>query len=229
MLLAIDTATRVMSLALHDGQTLIAEQTWHSHNNHSVQLAPAIETMLNNTGLEMAALRAIAVSVGPGSYTGLRIGIALAKGMAAAHQLPLVGVTTLDTIAAAQPYYAGSALIVAVSAGRSRVIAGIYRWYRGRWVNRGEPHLLDWETLIDSVDGSAAVTGEIDPEAEALLHAAREHGKTITLVPAAYRLRRAGFLAEAAWSRIREFDDVRQAHFPPAELVPVYIQTKDSP
>ena len=121
MLLAIDTATRIMSLALHDGDTLLAEQSWNTRNRHTVELAPAVLNMLNSLEMSVADLAGLGVSIGPGSYTGLRIGVAFAKGLAAAHRLPLVGVTTLDTLAAAQPHHqSGMGLIAVVQAGRGR-------------------------------------------------------------------------------------------------------------
>ena len=92
-LLAIDTATQFISLALHDGQQMLAEQTWFSENHHTVELAPAVRMLLESARLTAADLTALAVSIGPGSYTGLRIGVALAKGIAGARRLPLVGMS----------------------------------------------------------------------------------------------------------------------------------------
>src|SRR6266540_5829384 len=99
MLLAIDTATQAMSLALHDGRDLLGEQSWYHSENPTAELAPAVQTLLARCGVTVNQLTALAVSVGPGTYTDLRVGIALAKGLAAGRGLPLVGVTTLDTIA----------------------------------------------------------------------------------------------------------------------------------
>src|SRR5690606_17578892 len=95
---------------------------------------PAIQRLLLRCEASVEDLSALAVSIGPGSYTGLRIGVALAKGLAAARNLPLVGITTLDTLAAGQPYLSSNhGLIVVVQAGRGRVIVKTYRWRKGRW------------------------------------------------------------------------------------------------
>ena len=102
MLLAIDTATSLLGIALHDGDRLLAECTLVVDRSHSAVLAPMIKQIMERTGVTGDELTGLAVSVGPGSYTGLRIGVALAKGMAAARGLPLVPVTTLDTLAAGQ-------------------------------------------------------------------------------------------------------------------------------
>jgi tRNA threonylcarbamoyladenosine biosynthesis protein TsaB len=224
MLLAIDTATRMMSIALHDGRTLLAEHTWRTANNHTVELAPTVYHMLEQCDVGVARLTALAVSIGPGSYSGLRVGVAMAKGLASARDLPLVGVSSLDIIAAGQPHYQGG-LVVVVQAGRGRVTVGRYQWRKGRWSNRGEPTLMDWETLIGSIDGAAYLAGEVDEEGHLAVAEAAEQHVPVTLLPAAFRLRRAGFLAEEAWERLKSGKD----HFDAARVVPIYLKTKDSP
>jgi tRNA threonylcarbamoyladenosine biosynthesis protein TsaB len=228
MLLAIDTATQHMSLALHDGRSVLAEQTWFSGNNHTIALAPTVRQMLMANGLSVEALRALAVSVGPGSYSGLRIGVALAKGMAAARSLPLVGVSSLDTLAAGTPYLNGG-LVVALPAGRGRLIVKTYRWRKGRWGSHKseEPELMDWQALMEKVDGAAFLTGEISEEGFETIKAAQANGVPLTIVAGAYRLRRAGFLAEEAWTRLNENSDPKV--FEAARVVPFYVKTKDIP
>jgi tRNA threonylcarbamoyladenosine biosynthesis protein TsaB len=224
LLLAIDTATRFIGLALHNSKNLIAEQTWQTNNNHTVQLAPAVYRLFEQSEMEIEDLTALAVSTGPGSYTGLRIGIAFAKGIASARKLPLVGVMTLDTLAAGQPnYQSGSGLVAMVQAGRGRVIVKTYKWRKGQWAGRGEPQLMDWETLIGSIDGPAYITGEINDEGFKALEAAKD--LPITIAPAAYRLRRAGFLAEVAWEQLRSAGDY--AAFAPSLLTPLYVKSED--
>jgi len=225
-LLAIDTATQFISIALHDGQQMLAEQTWFSENHHTVELAPAVRALLAGAHLTPAELSALAVSIGPGSYTGLRIGVALAKGIAAARHLPLVGVSTLDILAAEQPQTPG-ALILVLQAGRSRVVTARYHWRKGQWKPRGEPENMDWETLINSIDGPATLSGEISPEGRASIEAAQATSVPITLASPVLRLRRAGFLAEEAWARLRKSSDKNA--FPAAAVAPIYVKTKDSP
>jgi tRNA threonylcarbamoyladenosine biosynthesis protein TsaB len=225
MLLAVDTATQTLSLALHDGDQLHAEQTWYSPNAHTVELAPAIRSMLTRADVPIAALKALAVSTGPGSYTGLRIGVALAKAIASARGLPLVGVSSLDALATGQPHFQGG-LIAVVLAGRGRVIAASYQWRKGRWKQRHEPQLMNWETLIASIDGPACLTGEVDAAGRSAIRAAQATSAPIVLAPAAARLRRAGYLAEEAWARLNEAGDDA---FAPAGVVPVYVQTRDIP
>jgi tRNA threonylcarbamoyladenosine biosynthesis protein TsaB len=224
MLLAIDTATQTMSIALHDGRNLLAEKTWHTANNHTIELAPAIYRLLEQCDVGIPRLTALAVSIGPGSYSGLRVGVALMKGLASTRKLPLVGISSLDTVAAAQPHYQGG-LIGVVQAGRGRITIGRYQWRKGRWTPRGEPQLMDWETLIASIDGTAHIAGELDEQGHLALSEAADNGVPVTIVPAAFRLRRAGFLAEEAWERLKSGKD----NFDSVRVVPIYVKTKDSP
>ncbi len=229
-LLAIDTATQYISIALHDGQQVRAEQTWFSQNHHSAELAPAVATLLDHAGMTPDDLVALAVSIGPGSYTGLRIGVALAKGIASAKKLPLVGVSTLDVLASGQPPSPG-ALILVLRAGRDRVTTARYHWRKGNWKMRGEPQNMDWDTLIASIDGPACISGEVGEEGYRVIEAAqREQGLPITLAAPVLRLRRASFLAETAWTRLRAANaDETLTRFNAAAVAPIYVKTKDLP
>jgi tRNA threonylcarbamoyladenosine biosynthesis protein TsaB len=228
MLLAIDTATQIMSVALYDGQSLLAEQTWNTHNNHTTELAPSVRALFARAELTMDALTAVAVSTGPGSYSGLRVGVSFAKALASARHLPLIGMSSLDTVAAGTPNYGGG-LIVVLQAGRGRLIVKTYRWRKGHWSSHKseEPQLMDWEALISKIDGPAFVTGEVNSEGLQALRQAQDNNVSVTLVPSAFRLRRAGFLAEEAWQRLQETADPKI--FAPAKLLPFYIKTKDIP
>ncbi|MBL8130733.1 MAG: tRNA (adenosine(37)-N6)-threonylcarbamoyltransferase complex dimerization subunit type 1 TsaB [Anaerolineae bacterium] len=225
MLLAIDTATQYVSIALHDGLQVVAEHTWHSPNQHTRQIPPALRAMFADAGVTSASLTGVAAASGPGSYTGLRVGMALAKGIAGGRGLPLIGVTTFDIIAGATPQVSG-ALIAVLAAGRSRISTARYQWRKGVWKARGEPENMTWQELIASIDGVATLTGEIDPAGYELLCAAQSGGASIQVLPASVRLRRAGTLAEIAWGLLREQG---ADAFPPQSVTPVYIHTKDSP
>ena len=78
MLLAIDTATDCVALALGDGAVILAEHNWMCANNHTVELTPQVNRMLRTEGVGADSLEAVAVGIGPGSFTGLRIGLAFA-------------------------------------------------------------------------------------------------------------------------------------------------------
>jgi tRNA threonylcarbamoyladenosine biosynthesis protein TsaB len=216
MILAIDTATRWLGLALHDGQSILAETGWRLGDTHTVELAPAVANMLKRARLETTDLSAIAVAIGPGSYTGLRIGLGLAKGLALANQTRLIGVPTLDIVAASQPHSDGQ-LVVICEAGRTRVCAGSYQWEDGKgWQSQGDPTIESWQDLLASVEEPATFAGEISAEGAKMIRASQ---KSLRLSSAAASVRRAGCLAEIGWMRLRRgrTDD-------PAELVPIYLR-----
>ena len=223
MLLAIDTATRYMSLALHDGDTLLAEHSWLAGNQHNSLLASSISEMLQRCEVSTEAISAVAVSHGPGSYTGLRIGVSLAKGIAGARDLPLIGVSTLDTLAVGQPFQNTRYTLLAIlQAGRGRIICGEYRVKKGRWVAEEDPRLTQWDDLFTNEDVSYYVTGEVDETGRSSIEAARGRGLAITLISAAYRARRAGFMAQEAWRRLQEG---QPEDFHPDKLIPIYLKS----
>jgi tRNA threonylcarbamoyladenosine biosynthesis protein TsaB len=214
MLLAIDTATRWTGLALHDGSAVVVELGWRSLNTQTVELAPAVADLLRRVGVTAAALSGIAVSLGPGSYTGLRVGLGLAKGLALANQTPLIGVPTLDIVAASLGELPGQ-LVVVAEAGRTRVCAAPYQWRGNKgWQAKAIPTITSWPDLLQDIAEPATFAGEITPEAAKLIR-----DKKLRLVSPADSVRRAGYLAEIGWKRLRkgQVDD-------PAALVPLYLR-----
>ncbi|CAB1059638.1 tRNA threonylcarbamoyladenosine biosynthesis protein TsaB [Olavius sp. associated proteobacterium Delta 1] len=98
-ILAVDTATKSCSVAVIDEDSLLAESTSVIDQTHSRQLLNIIDTVLGETGLKITQLDGFAVSIGPGSFTGLRIGITSVKGLAFSLNKPVVGVSSLETLA----------------------------------------------------------------------------------------------------------------------------------
>lgn len=98
-ILGIETSTMTGSVALMDEERLIAEYTLNLRETHTSRLMPAIDRILKDASLTLKDLDGIAVSLGPGSFTGLRIGIATAKGLAQGLNIPIVGIPTLDGLA----------------------------------------------------------------------------------------------------------------------------------
>lgn len=198
MLLALDTATRTLSLALHDGQSVLAEHTWRTADHHTVELAPNTERLLSRANVEPRTLSAIAVALGPGSYTGLRIGLGFAKGLSLANAIPLIGVPTFEIIlhaVAPRP----ELVLAVLQAGRGRVLAAAYRWQE-TWQAVGPTRVLDWKTLAEEIREPTWVCGEVDEAGRAALHTRAD---LITLASPAQALRRAGHLAEIGWQRLR--------------------------
>jgi tRNA threonylcarbamoyladenosine biosynthesis protein TsaB len=112
VILSIETSTDVCSVALHNGNTLLSEAVLREPQAHASRLAPLIEQVTRASKVDFKDLSAIAVSKGPGSYTGLRIGTSTAKGLCYALDIPLIAVGTLELLAyQGQPYCETNALL----------------------------------------------------------------------------------------------------------------------
>ena len=217
MLLAIDTATQQASLALHDGGRVRAEMTWETAGRPSVELMPRIPWLLEHLGAKAADLTALAVSIGPGSFTGLRIGLAIAKGLSLANAIPIVGIPTLDVVAAAQPVRK-EPMVAVLQAGRGKLAAMRYRRSRGEWRAQGEVAVTTADRIGDDWDRPALLCGELDAAQRASI--AARLGDRVILVDPAHSLRRAGFLAQLGWRRMQSgaIDDLDA-------LKPIYLPT----
>ena len=220
MLLAIDSATRKIGIALYDGVQVLHEAVWHSRNYHTVELAPAIEKALQRAGMDIEEVKVIAVSIGPGSYTGLRIGAAVAKGIALARSLPMVAVPTFEVIAAAQPVDEDLQLAAVLEAGRGRLSVGWYKAEEGKWQEGKEPELLTPEEFSKKIRKPTLICGELDDKVRGILGRKR---KNAVLASPAQSLRRPAFLAEIAWERWQA-GEIQS----PAEVAPSYLQTGEN-
>lgn len=226
MLLALDTSTHNVGLALYNGVQVLGEVAWNSRDYHTVELAPAVSDLLAKADLQVTDLKVLAVATGPGSFTGLRIGLALAKGLALAQHLPLVGVPTLDILAASQPVRE-EPLAAVLRAGRGRLAVGWYQAgkdpYEDRfkkseqlaWLSTGEVEVLTAAGLSQRIHKPTFVCGELTADEQRLLARKR---KNVILASPAQSLRRPAFLAELAWRRWQAglVDD-------PAALSPFYL------
>ena len=99
LILSLETSAKVCSVAIHDGVTLVATSEIHIEQSHASKLAMLIEEVKRDSGIELNQLKAVAVSSGPGSYTGLRIGTSTAKGLCYALNIPLIAIGSLELLA----------------------------------------------------------------------------------------------------------------------------------
>lgn len=215
MLLAIDTATGLTGLALYDDSGPRAECVWESGRNHTAQLLPQLDTLLRHVGAARGDLRAVAVALGPGSWSGLRVGMSVAKGLALAGGLPLLGVGTLDALA----YQHGRPRLPVyplVRLGRARFATAPFLPDGHGPGRQGPDRNLSLEELCAEVGGPALFCGDLDAETSAELR--RCLGPRAALPAPAAGLRRPAFLAELAWRRhaAGETDDL-------TTLEPLYL------
>jgi tRNA threonylcarbamoyladenosine biosynthesis protein TsaB len=213
MELSIDTASETASIALSSGGELIAEESWQCERNHTVEVLPAIDSLISDHNAGNEDLSAIFVSIGPGMYTGLRVGIAIAKGIARAKDLPLVGVgrLELDTY----PHRDFDGQIVAVHNARR----GEFAWAAycdNPWREVAPPQIATPDALAVAITEPTLFVGEVsDTLAETLRNAL---GASATIKPTP-TLGRAAALAALGYRRLQESDEHE-----PALVAPLYLR-----
>ena len=140
-LLVIDTSTAVMSIALMDGERLLVESNQIVERRHSDKLLPAIKELITSAGLTMQDIDGVAVGRGPGTYTGVRIGVTTAKTLAWSLSVPLLGISSLEALAygALSETEGGKEtgertwLVPMMNARRDQVYAGLYEAKNRHW------------------------------------------------------------------------------------------------
>jgi tRNA threonylcarbamoyladenosine biosynthesis protein TsaB len=229
MLLAVDTSTAQLGLALYDGATVLAEMIWTSRQRHTVELAPALSGLLNRTGHSMSDLSALGVAIGPGSFTSLRVGLSFVKGLALARRLPMIGIPTLDAVAASIPVQ-DIPLAAVLQSGRGRIAVGWYKATENGWQaeggvpgeeSKGVAHVTTADALAESIHHPTLIVGELNADERQRLARKR---KNIQLASPAQSVRRPALLAELAWARWQSgsVDDA-------ASLAPIYLHTEGGP
>ena len=156
MLLAIDTSTRYPGVALADEGQVVSLRSWFSTVSHTVELMPAIAESLRSQGLSAGDLSGIAVALGPGGFSALRVGISVAKGLAMTTGKPLVGVGTLD-LEASPCLESGLPVCALLDAGRQEV-ASAYFGPDGRRTR--EDVICPPQALLEDVSQATLFCGE---------------------------------------------------------------------
>jgi len=218
MLLAVDTSTAQAGLALYDGAQVIGEYSWRSNQHHTIELAPAVAQLLARAGVTMESIKALGVALGPGSFTSLRVGLSLMKGLALARHLPLIGIPTLDIYAACQAP-SKLPLLAGIQAGRGRLAIGWYKNGKHGWEAKGSAQVIPVERLIYEIREPSIVIGEFGAEERQRL---AKDELNVRFVSPAQSVRRPSVLAELAWDRWQkgETDDE-------ASLAPIYLHTTE--
>ena len=221
-ILAIDTASSVSSVAVASEGKLQAEVTVEAGRTHSETLLSHIEGALSFAGVERSALRGVAVSIGPGSFTGLRIGLATAKAIAYGLSIPLVGVSTLAALALAVPVPDVHTLAL-MDAQKGNAYAGLYEWRDGSLHEVRPVRVAPLaEAIAEAADRGKPVllTGELAVKKRARLGNLPDN---VTLAPAHLLTARASHVAWLGIARLAagERDD-------PMTLEPFYIRRSEA-
>ncbi|MBE7026870.1 MAG: tRNA (adenosine(37)-N6)-threonylcarbamoyltransferase complex dimerization subunit type 1 TsaB [Ruminococcaceae bacterium] len=149
-ILALDASSGVASAALVCDDILVGEYTINHKKTHSQTLMPMISSLLEDCESKLSEIDAFAISVGPGSFTGLRIGIATAKGLAHASGKPIVGVSTLEAMAYNLPF-CKDLIVPIMDARRDQVYGGAYHWEDDGLCTVCEPCAVSIDEILDIV------------------------------------------------------------------------------
>lgn len=149
-ILAIDTSSLVATVAVMNEEKLIGEYTINSPMTHSQKLMPIIDELLRGIELSMEDIDFIAISRGPGSFTGIRIGIATAKGLAHSRDIPIIGVSSLEALAY-NITYSRELICPIMDARRNQVYTGVYKWVEHKLINVVDEAPLSIGELMDKL------------------------------------------------------------------------------
>lgn len=155
--LAIDTSNYTLGIAIIDEEKVIGEYITNIKKNHSIRVMPAIEMLLKDCDLTPNDLTKIVVAEGPGSYTGVRIGVTIAKTLAWTLKIPLVGVSSLEILAAAVGRYFPGSVSPLFDARRGQIYTGLYQY------ENGKIKMVEKDQILQSKDWAKQLTNLSQP------------------------------------------------------------------
>ncbi len=222
-ILAIESSGNVASVAIAGKEKILAEYTVNIGKTHSQTLLPMIDRVLGDAEMSVNDMSAIAISRGPGSFTGLRIGSATAKGLAASAEIPIVDVPTLEALAVGVGNAGGRLICPVIDARRNEVYTALYEeavGQSGLLKRIGEERALSMEVLLEELSG---MNREIIFVGDAL----RVHGDKIKaagngkfiLAPLSAHDLRAGCVASVGFAMLESGKAVEGS-----EHTPVYLR-----
>jgi len=222
-MLALETATPAASVALLNDDQVVVEHHERSRRRHAESVVPTIEALLKEQGLKPADLGAVACGRGPGSFTGLRIGLSTAKGLVQALGLPLITVSTLDTLAAAV-FFPDGLVAPLLDAKQGHIYVAFYEGIEnmGSCVRPASGYLalrpaeVAAEAARLTAGREVTVCGDGAPLVREALAAA---GVTVRELPPAFNYPRAGVLGRLALARLG-----RGVSGDPAAAEPLYVR-----
>lgn len=154
--LSLDTTTDIASIALTDDTCLLAEYSFGHHRDLSCRLIPNIKAMLKDCKLDMSDIRAIGVSTGPGSFTGLRIGVVTAKTLAQVLDVPVAGISSLDLLALQFAYLPDAVICPVIKVRKGEVYYALFRTSGSSIARISEYSANPIEMMVDDIRNTAS-------------------------------------------------------------------------
>ncbi|MBE7044140.1 MAG: tRNA (adenosine(37)-N6)-threonylcarbamoyltransferase complex dimerization subunit type 1 TsaB [Ruminococcaceae bacterium] len=215
-ILAVDTSATVASVAITDGERLAAEMILNHKKTHSETLMPMIDTLFQSSEMKISDIDLFAVSNGPGSFTGLRIGVAAVKALAHACNKPVVGVSTLEAMAYNLPY-ADGLIAPIMDARREQVYNAVYRWEGETLTEVTAPRAIALADCLEEFREKVYFVGDGVPVYRELI--LQKLGNLAVFAPVCANAQRAGAVAAAAKAYAKAGKTTTYL-----ELLPVYLR-----
>ena len=222
VVLGIDTGGPIGSFGVIVARHLAASSI-RSSLSHGFELPAAVDEVLEAAAVSIGDLTAIAVAIGPGSFTGLRVGLSYAKGIAAARKIPIVGVSSLDALAlcVSRELPEGASIYPVIDARRGEIYTGLYRFAAGALEKDSDALLVSLEHLVAGVVDDAVFVGySVAKQAGSLARAA---GRRAIVIDGGVLALRGGFVGAIGGAKVArsEADHI-------AQLEPLYLRPLDS-
>jgi tRNA threonylcarbamoyladenosine biosynthesis protein TsaB len=220
LILGLDASTQAASVALVSGDHLLGEYFLNAGVPHSKSLLFMIDELLKRVGVGLSDIDALAVSTGPGSFTGLRLGISVVKALGMAYKKPLLAIPTLDALIQALPY-SRHLLCPIMDAKKKQVYTALYQWEKNDWIRLTPDAVIAPEALAATLNQPVLFLGDAVYEYwEILRHLLKEKS---FFAPSNYNHPRASQVALLGLKELKE-----KRGLTPQELAPRYIRRPEA-
>ena len=216
IILALESSAKSASVALSKDGSLLAQSYQFSGLTHSRTLLPMAEDLLKNVGLTMADVDCVAVAHGPGSFTGVRIGVSAAKGLCWGADKPAVGVSTLEAMAWNGEYAAeGTVICCAMDARRNQVYNALFTFENGAPKRLSKDRAISLRELCDELKEVSQPIVVVGDGAELCYKFLAAELSNVSIAPESIRM-------QNAWGVCRSAERTESA--PASDLLPVYLR-----
>lgn len=224
-ILAIDTSSLVASVAVINEEKLLGEFTINHPRTHSQKLMPMLKDLLKTLDINMKDIDLITVARGPGSFTGIRIGIATVKGLAHPYDIPVLGISSLEGLAA-NVTFSNKLICPIMDARRSQVYTGIYKWEDYKLKNILEEAPLKIEELMEVLlEKKEDVVFLGDGIGKYKDHIINTLGEKAIFAPQYINMQRASSIAQLALDKL-EIGEVKSESY--LEITPKYLRKSEA-